>query len=88
MARIELQIGTDEGLHARPAAEFVKIASASSAVVKVSRPGSKSVDGKSMLGVLSLGLKAQEWVLIEASGDQETELLERLASVVKGVSNH
>ena len=85
MLRLELQIGAQEGLHARPAAEFVRICSASPATVKVSRPGSTPVDGKSMLGILSLGLKKDEWLLLEVSGQDESDLLERLSSVVKGI---
>lgn len=85
MVRIELQIGVQEGLHARPAAEFVRLCAASSSAVKISRPGSAPVDGKSMLGVLSLGLKRDEWLLIEASGSDDADLIERLSSVVKGI---
>ena len=84
MIRREVEIGVPEGLHARPAAEFVRLCMASSSVVRVSRPGSKQMDGKSMLAVLSLGLKQGERVLLELNGIDEESLLESLSSVVKG----
>ncbi len=84
MSRLEVQINTDEGLHARPAAEFVRMAAGARGTVRISRPGGIQVDGKSMLGVLSLGLKRGEKVLIEVLGTDDEQLLEQLASVVKG----
>lgn len=88
MARLEVLINTDEGLHARPASEFVRLAASARGMVRISRPGGAQVDGKSMLGVLSLGFKKGERAVIEVLSTDDLGLLEQLAAVVKDASNH
>ena len=51
-----LTIRSSVGLHARPAAEFVKIAQEFNGEVTISY-NDQEVDGKSMIGILKLGIK-------------------------------
>ena len=51
-----LTIRSSVGLHARPAAEFVKIAQEFDGEVIISY-NDQEVDGKSMIGILKLGIK-------------------------------
>ncbi len=52
--QVEITITNPAGLHARLAAEFVKRVKASSSKITVTS-GEKTVDAKSMLGILKLG---------------------------------
>lgn len=61
--RLELQLENEHGLHARPAAELVRTASAFDARVTVD-----GVDAKSLLRVLALGRDRGSRVVIEATG--------------------
>jgi phosphocarrier protein len=71
------------GLHARAAARFVHTASAFRSKITVSR-GEKSMDGKSILGLLLLAAAHGAEVLITASGDDEGPALEALSALVLG----
>ena len=75
-------ITNPDGLHARPVADFVRVATMAGHTVKVSRPGQTSVRGDSILAILSLGLKSGERVEIEVTGPAETELIQRLLNIV------
>jgi phosphocarrier protein HPr len=68
------------GLHARPAREFVEAAVTHAAGIRV-RKGEKSVSGKSILGLLTLGVKCGDVVTLEIDDDNEP-LLARLAEIV------
>jgi phosphocarrier protein HPr len=62
------------GLHARPATLFVQTAAHFKSRIKVTREG-RTVDAKSILGVLSLGAAKGTTVDISADGIDETEAL-------------
>lgn len=75
-------VGSEVGLHARPAADFVRLASLSGHQVNIiSRTGKKAV-GTSILGVLSLGAKFGEELVIEVDGPDEASVLQALIAVV------
>ncbi len=69
------------GLHARPAARFVRTATQFRSKVTVTKDGTTS-DGKSILGILFLAAGSGSEVVISASGDDEEQALEALASLV------
>ena len=71
------------GLHARAAARFVHTASAFRSRVTVSR-GEKTMDGKSILGLLLLAATQGVEIEIAADGDDEGPALEALAALVEG----
>ena len=61
-----LTIRSSVGLHARPAAEFVKIAQEFNGEVTISY-NDQEVDGKSMIGILKLGIKKDQVIDFEFS---------------------
>jgi phosphotransferase system HPr (HPr) family protein len=72
MIRREVVIRVAEGLHARPAAEFVRLCVESGVEVLVRRIDGQSANGNSILGLLTLGLKTGDLVIIEAPDSAET----------------
>jgi len=81
-ATTRVRIQNRLGLHARPAAEFVKTAGRFSAEVQVEKEGLK-VNGKSIMGVLMLAAEQGSEITIRASGDDSEEALQALADLVE-----
>ena len=71
------------GLHARAAAKFVHTATRFTAQIRVSRDG-KTMDGKSIMGILLLSAAAGSSVLITADGVDESEAIDALCHLVEG----
>lgn len=69
------------GVHARPAAEFVKTANRFSAAVEIRR-GEMSVNGKSIMGVMMLAAECGATIVIKATGDDAEAALEALCALV------
>ena len=84
MAKRTCKVGPLVGLHARPAADFVRLASLSNHAVTVSNRLGKRVQGTSILAVLSLGAKHGEELTLEVEGPDEENVLEALIRVVSG----
>jgi phosphocarrier protein HPr len=70
------------GLHARAAARFVHLAARFSSQVHVSR-GSRTVDGKSIMGILLLAAAHGSSVGITAEGPDADAAVEALAALVE-----
>ena len=70
----DITITNPAGLHARPAAEFVKRAKASPSAVTVTANG-KTVNAKSMLGILKLGATRGTTISVDVAGDDASELI-------------
>ena len=70
-----------QGLHARPAALFVQLAKRFSCQVIVKR-GRKIVDGKSIMGLLTLAAKQGSRISITTQGPDATVALERLTGLM------
>jgi phosphocarrier protein len=75
-------IGSDSGLHARPAALFVKAAAAQPVPVTIRIGDGKAVPARSMLSVLSLGAKKGTEVTLEADGDEAAAAVDDLAAML------
>lgn len=73
MAQVTVKITNPSGLHARPAARFVEIASTfqSNIQVKDLTTNSKQVNAKSILGILTLGIEAGHEIEITTSGEDD-----------------
>ncbi len=69
------------GLHARPAAEFVKLAGRFKAEVLVEKDGLE-VNGKSIMGVLMLAAEHGSRLRIQASGSDAEQAVEALSDLV------
>ena len=87
MVKETITIKTAEGLHARPAAEFVRIAASAEHSVMISKSNGAKVRGDSILSLLSLGVKQGEKLTIEVTGPDEDSLIQSLITVVSGGNN-
>jgi phosphocarrier protein len=79
----EVRIRNPLGLHARAAARFVHTASRVRARVTVSR-NAKSMDGKSILGILLLAASQGTLLRVAAEGEDEAAAVDALAALVEG----
>jgi len=77
----DVQILNRAGMHARPAAEFVKTAGRFASDITVEKDGLE-VNGKSIMGVLMLAAEQGSWLKLRASGADAAEALESLADLV------
>lgn len=77
----EVEIVNRAGMHARPAAEFVKIAGLFAAHITVEKDGLE-VNGKSIMGVLMLAAEQGSTLRLAAQGDDADAAVDALASLV------
>ncbi len=77
----ELTIQSADGLRASKAAMFVQIAGKYSSRILVEK-GNKKIDAKSIMGVLSLGVKQGEKIYVFANGEDEEEAIAALEKLV------
>jgi phosphotransferase system HPr (HPr) family protein len=71
----------DVALHARPAAEFVKLAMGFGAEIELIN-GEREADGKSLMAVLALGATGGTELLLRARGGDASGAVEALAGYV------
>jgi phosphocarrier protein HPr len=83
MIRRDVQIVNRLGLHARAAARFVHTANRFRARVQVSRDG-RTMDGKSILGILLLAASQGIRLEVSADGEDEAAAVDALAALVEG----
>lgn len=76
-----VKIRNRAGLHARPAAEFVKLAGNFESDVRVSKQGLE-VNGKSIMGVLMLAAERGSDITIQADGSDAGEAVSALVELV------
>ncbi len=69
------------GLHARPAAQLVRLASTFAAHLELERDG-LAVNAKSIMGVMMLAAECGATLLIRADGADEAAAVEALATLV------
>lgn len=69
------------GLHARPAGEFVKVASKFNSNITVSK-GELEVNGKSIMGVMTLAAECGSKVTVRAEGEDADSAVEALAELL------
>lgn len=69
------------GLHARAAARFVHLASSFASQIRVTR-GPRTMDGKSILGLLLLSAGRGSVIEISADGTDEEQAVEALEALV------
>ena len=81
MAERETTVGPQEGLHARPAAQFVKTAKQFSSDIVVVK-GEKEANAKSSLKIMTLGAKKGDHIVIRAEGDDAEEAVDTLVELI------
>jgi phosphocarrier protein HPr len=81
MIRANVTISNKLGLHARASAKFTKLAGTFRSEVSMSR-GERSVNAKSIMGVMMLAAGLGSEVQIEVSGDDERSAMDALLALV------
>ena len=81
MAEREVIVVPEAGLHARPAAKFVKTAKGYSSDIVVIKDGAE-VNAKSSLRLMTLGAKHGDTITIRANGEDEEAAVEALAALI------
>ncbi len=84
MAEKKITITAEDGLHVRPASEFVKLAKSYESGIKVI-VGGKSASAKSLFKLQLLELVKGAELLIEASGSDEQEAVDNLAEFLSSL---
>ena len=77
-----VKILNEQGLHARPASIFVKTASKFKSTVSIVH-GTGVANAKSIINIMSLGLKKDEEIKIVTEGADEKEAMAALVSLVE-----
>ena len=77
MKKEKVILQNETGLHARPAAELVKLANSFNCDVNITANG-RTVSAKSILGIMSLGIKASTEIEIECNGEEEENAINEI----------
>jgi len=83
MPERKVQIVNKAGLHARPAAEIVKLAAKYTSDITVVRD-ELEVNGKSIMGVMMLAAECGSTLQLKAEGPDAKEALDALEKLIEG----
>jgi phosphocarrier protein HPr len=83
LKQLDVEIANKLGLHARAAARFVQVANRFTARVTVVKDESR-VDGKSILGLLTLAARRGCSLRLFAEGEDAADVLAELENLVRG----
>lgn len=81
MREVTVTLTNPDGLHARPAALFVKHSNKYESDIELIYNGNK-INGKSIIGVMSLGVYEGEEITIVAKGIDEEEAIADLQVII------
>jgi phosphocarrier protein HPr len=81
MAERSVQIVNKNGLHARPAAEIVKLAAKFQSEVTLVRDGTE-VNAKSIMGVMMLAAECGATLMLRAEGSDADAALDAIAQLI------
>ena len=76
-----LKIINKHGLHARPAAQFVKVAGKFKSDIKVIKDGLE-VNGKSIMGIMMLAAEPGSEITLQVEGEDEREAFNALNELI------
>ena len=82
MKSIQITVENQVGLHARPATLFVQTAQKHQAEITVSYEG-RTVNAKSLLSLLSLGVTKDAVITVAANGSDEEVALHALTTLIE-----
>ncbi|HZL83809.1 MAG TPA: HPr family phosphocarrier protein [Candidatus Krumholzibacteria bacterium] len=83
MTRVETRIRNAKGMHLRSAGTFVHLAARFQAQIQVATDEMSPVDGKSILGLATLGAVLGTPLIITADGPDEAEAVHALKTLVE-----
>lgn len=78
----QVTIQNETGLHARPAAEFVKLASRFQSNITI-HVDTKTVNAKSIISVMTLAAKKGTVLTLKADGADEAEAIQALSALIE-----
>jgi phosphocarrier protein len=81
MPRTDLTILNKLGIHARPAAQFVKTANRFQSEIRVEKDG-EEVDGKSIMGLMMLAAGHGSVIVVTADGEDAEAALSAIADLI------
>ena len=81
MIEREATIVNQDGLHARPAAKIVRLASTFDSEVELLKDG-MAVNGKSIMGVMMLAAECGSSILVRADGADAEQAVEAICKLV------
>lgn len=81
MQEVTITVHNETGLHARPAALAVSMASRFKCALVVQK-GDQTADLRSLIGLLSLGICHRDEITIRAEGKDEAEAVRQLAKLL------
>lgn len=81
--RKEMVVQIAGGLEARPIAVLVQVASQYESSIYLEAAG-KRVNAKSIMGMMTMALKAGETMVVEATGDDEAAAIEGIEKYISG----
>lgn len=77
MIKEKIILQNETGLHARPAGELVKLVSTFKCDVNLTA-NDRTVNAKSILAIMSLGIKVRTEIEIECNGEDEEEAMNKI----------
>ena len=83
MIEREATIVNQDGLHARPAAQIVRLASSFNSEVELFKDG-LAVNGKSIMGVMMLSAECGSSITIRADGPDAQQAVDAISQLVAG----
>lgn len=81
MPTCQLTISNEEGLHARPAAKFVKLANQFPCEIWVEKDD-EEINGKSIMGLMMLAASKGSVITVSAEGDGAEDALAKITALV------
>ncbi|MCC3145754.1 HPr family phosphocarrier protein [Halanaerobium sp. Z-7514] len=82
MKVLEMKLENKSGLHARPASQFVAASQSFEANIEVEKKG-QTVNGKSIMSLMTLGASYGDSIKVKATGSDEEEALKKLKNLIK-----
>jgi len=77
----DITVKLKQGLHARPATNFVKAAASFTSKIEIIKQEQKA-DAKSILGIMSMAVARGETITLTAQGEDEREAISALAKIL------
>jgi phosphocarrier protein len=81
MTERSVEIVNSLGMHARPAAQLVRLASGFQSEIEIAKDG-MSINGKSIMGVMMLAAEFGSSVVVRATGSDEAEAVDAIARLI------
>ena len=81
MPQRNVEVVNEAGIHARPAAEIVKLAAKFRSEIVIEKDGLE-VNAKSIMGVMMLAAECGSTIMIRAEGDDADAALDALANLI------